>query len=208
MRAERLRLYGITDPAYFPEGEEEPLHEAIAGGMTALQLREKHLSGKALLDKAARLGSLCRAAGVLFLLDDDYRAALEIGADGVHVGAQDTPVAEIRRYAGKNFIIGATAKTTEQALFAQAQGADYLGVGAVFPSSTKPGAIRITPAQLRDICLSVEIPAVAIGGITPENASSLQGCGAAGLAVSAGLFAGEGIRSRAERLYRAAEALS
>src|SRR5699024_10160950 len=122
---------------------------------------------------------LCRQYGVPLIINDRLDVALESGADGVHVGIEDAPVSEIRRQAGPDFIIGATAKTVAQARAAQSAGADYLGVGAVFPSPTKRNAIRITSEVLREICGSVSIPAVAIGGITEENAPSLRGCGMA-----------------------------
>lgn len=130
--------------------------------------------------------------------------ALACGADGVHVGSEDLPVAHIRRRAGPDFIIGATAKTVQQAQAAQAAGANYLGVGAVFPSPTKPGAQRLTPEELGGICASVSIPAVAIGGIGPSNLAQLKGSGAAGIAVVSSLFGAEDIQAAAQALARQA----
>ena len=130
--------------------------------------------------------------------------ALACGADGVHVGSEDLPVAHIRRRASPDFIIGATAKTVQQAQAAQAAGANYLGVGAVFPSPTKPGAQRLTPEELGVICASVSIPAVAIGGIGPSNLAQLKGSGAAGIAVVSSLFGAEDIQAAAQALARQA----
>ena len=126
------------------------------------------------------------------------------GADGVHVGIEDTPVAAIRARTGKDFIIGATAKTVEQAQRAEREGADYLGVGAVFPSPTKQNAIRITREQLRAICAGVAIPAVAIGGITQKNVASLHGGGMAGIAVVSAIFGADDIVSAARSLKECA----
>ena len=130
------------------------------------------------------------------------------GADGVHVGAEDLPVRTVRERVGGSMIVGATAKTVEQARAAEAAGADYLGVGAVFPSPTKQNAIRITAAELRAICASVAIPAVAIGGITRENLGELRGCGMAGIAVVSAIFSAEDIRAAAQALRAAAAELT
>ena len=126
--------------------------------------------------------------------------ALKSGADGVHVGIEDAPVAEIRRRTGPDFIIGATAKTVAQAQQAQSAGADYLGVGAVFPSPTKKNAVRITTEQLCEICSAVSIPAVAIGGISLSNLAQIRGGGMAGIAVVSAIFAAEDIQAAAAQL--------
>ena len=126
----------------------------------------------------------------------------------MNVGITDAPVAEIRKSAGKDFIIGATAKTVEQAVTAERAGADYLGSGAVFPSPTKGNAIRITTDELKAICSSVNIPVVAIGGITAENAVQLSGGGAAGIAVVSALFSAHDIKTAAEELKKLALAVS
>ena len=133
--------------------------------------------------------------------------ALISGADGVHVGIEDTPVGEIRKRAGQNFIIGATAKTVKQAKEAEEAGADYIGVGAVFPSPTKKNAIRITKEQLKEICSSVSVPAAAIGGIGLDNMDELSGGGMAGIAVVSAIFAAEDIKNTAALLKEKAKAL-
>ncbi|MGN1085070.1 MAG: thiamine phosphate synthase [Lachnospiraceae bacterium] len=202
-RSDNLLLYAVTDRAW--TGRQtlyEQVEDALRGGVTLVQLREKELDEKALIEEAIRMKELCHRYGVPLLINDNVEAALQSGADGVHVGIEDCPVAEIRKRVGKDFIIGATAKTVEQAKKAEADGADYLGVGAVFPSPTKKNAIRITNGQLKEICASVSVPAVAIGGITLENVSEIKGCGMKGIAVVSALFAAKDIRLAAEELKR------
>ena len=196
-----LLLYAVTDRAWTgKQSLDEQVEEALQGGVTLVQLREKRLSKEQLIEEARRITALCHRYGVPLIVNDDYEAALAAGADGVHVGIEDTPVAAIRARAGKDFIIGATAKTVEQAQRAEREGADYLGVGAVFPSPTKQSAIRITNEQLREICASVTIPAVAIGGITQKNVASLRGGGMAGIAVVSAIFGADDILAAARSL--------
>ncbi|HRR75903.1 MAG TPA: thiamine phosphate synthase [Ruminococcus sp.] len=198
-----LILYAITDEKCTGDRDLARLvEEAILGGATCIQLREKNISDDELTEKALILKKVCNAHNVPLIINDNYEAALRSGADGVHVGIEDAPVREIRRIAGKDFIIGATAKTVEQAKKAQAEGADYIGVGAVFPSPTKTNAIRITQEQLREICSSVDIPAVAIGGISLENVNEIGDCGQAGIAVVSAIFAANDVRSAAESLRK------
>ncbi|MCM1271413.1 MAG: thiamine phosphate synthase [Ruminococcus flavefaciens] len=199
-KSEQLSLYAITDRNCLKgRNIAEQVEQAILGGVTCIQLREKNLSTEKLAEEAEEVLKICRQYGVPLIINDDYKAAVEIGADGVHVGIEDAPVAEIRSFAGEDFIIGATAKTVEQARFAEISGADYIGVGAVFPSPTKKNAIRITPEKLREICASVSIPAVAIGGITAENVSGIKNCGQSGIAVVSAIFAAEDVKSAAEK---------
>lgn len=203
-----LRLYAVTDRAFV--GNQtllEQIEAALRGGVSILQLREKSLPFDDFVAEAVLVRELCRRYGVPLIINDNVDVALQSGADGVHVGIEDAPVAEIRRKAGKEFIIGATAKTVQQAQFAEQSGADYLGVGAVFPSPTKANAVRITAAQLRTICESVSIPAVAIGGITRENALTLRNCGVQGIAVVSALFSADDIESAAAALLQTAKAV-
>ena len=198
---EKLLLYAITDRSYLGKMTlTEQVEEALKGGVTCLQLREKGLSDDELLTEAEEIKKLCRAYGSLFIINDRADIALKVGADGVHVGAEDEAVASIREKAGPDFIIGATAKTVEAAIAAEKAGADYLGVGAVFPSPTKQEAKRITPEDLQKICAAVRIPAVAIGGITADNLSELNGSGIAGAAVISAVFGAEDIRKSASEL--------
>ncbi len=191
----QLLLYAVTDRGCLKgKSLEEAVEEAILGGVTCVQLREKNASEDEIVEEAQKLLKLCHKYNVPLIINDDYNAALKIGADGVHVGIEDAPVAEIRRIAGERFIIGATAKTVEQAKLAESSGADYLGVGAVFPSPTKTNAIRITPAQLTEIC------DCAIGGITAENVSEIKDCGHSGIAVVSAVFGAKDIKAAAEQL--------
>ena len=205
--ADQLLLYAVTDRAWV--GRQtllEQIEDALQGGVTMVQLREKELPEDAFTAEAMEVKALCPRYGVPRLIDDNVDVALTSGADGVPVGIEDTPVAEIRARAGRDFIIGSTAKTVEQARAAQAAGADYLGVGAVFPSPTKKNAVRITVEQLREICGSVTIPAVAIGGISLDNIRELCGGGMRGVAVISALFGADDIAGAARALKQ--EALS
>lgn len=201
-----LLLYAVTDRAW--TGRQtlyEQVEEALKGGVTLLQLREKGLDEESFIKEAVEIRMLCHRYNVPLIINDNVMVAQKSGADGVHVGIGDMPVDAIRRITGKDFIIGATAKTVEQAQKAERCGADYLGVGAVFPSPTKKNAIRITNEQLRQICSSVEIPAVAIGGISLDNVSRIAGGGMSGIAVVSAIFAADDIKSAAGKLRKEAE---
>lgn len=195
-----LKLYAVTDRTHMNNKTlAENVELAIQGGVTCVQLREKNISYDEYVSKAFEISEICHKYGVPLIINDNYRVALESGADGVHVGTEDTAVSEIRKNTGDDFIIGATAKTIEQALKAQNDGADYLGVGAVFPSPTKTDAIRITPEILSEICHSVKIPVVAIGGINLNNIHLIKDCGQSGIAVVSALFSQGNIKESAER---------
>lgn len=192
---EQLLLYAITDKgAASSETFFNQIKEALEGGITMLQLREKNLDEASFIEEAKKVKELCRPYHVPLIINDNIEVAKKSGADGVHVGITDTPVSEIRKQTDPDFIIGATAKTIEQAKAAEAAGADYLGVGAVFPSPTKQNAVRITKEDLRAICTSVSIPAVAIGGITLLNLTELTGGGMSGASVVSAIFAAENIK--------------
>ena len=198
-----VTLYAITDRGAIGQRDfYEAIEAALKGGATILQLREKGLDEVSLTEEAKKVKNICSRYGVPLIINDNYKAAIAAGADGVHVGIEDAPVAEIRSKAGSSFIIGATAKTVEQAKAAQAAGADYLGVGAVFPSPTKKNAIRITNEQLRDIAASVDIPVTAIGGISKSNMTELKGCGADGAALVSAIFAAEIIETECRELKK------
>jgi len=202
----QLLLYAVTERScLYGVSLEEAVEQAILGGVTCVQLREKNINQEEVISEAKKLLPICHKHNVPLIINDDYDAALKSGADGVHVGIEDTPVAEIRRIAGEDFIIGATAKTVEQAKLAEASGADYLGVGAVFPSPTKTNAIKITPQQLAEICSSVDIPAVAIGGITLNNLYKIFNCGHCGIAAVSAIFGAEDIKTAASDLRAAVE---
>ena len=203
-----LTLYAVTDRHWTGRLTlYEQVELALQGGATMVQLREKDLSEDGIIAQARELKELCHRCGAPLIINDNADIALKVGADGVHVGIEDSPVAEIRKKAGGGFIIGATAKTVEQAQAAEAAGADYLGVGAVFHSPTKQNAIRITTEQLKTICESVSIPAVAIGGISLKNMDELAGGGMKGFAVVSAIFGAEDIRTAAEKLKEKAREL-
>ncbi|MGI6063090.1 thiamine phosphate synthase [Blautia sp.] len=202
-KKEMLLLYAVTDRKW--TGEKtlyQQVEEALKGGATLIQLREKNMSQEEFLKEAREITELCHRYGTALIINDNVEVALKSGADGVHVGIEDTPVKEIRKMVPGDFIIGATAKTTEQAQRAEQEGADYIGVGAVFPSPTKKNAIRITLEQLKKISGSVRIPAVAIGGITYENADTLRGGRMAGVAVVSAVFGAADIKKETARLKK------
>ena len=189
-----LLLYAVTDQAWV--GKQtllEQIEDALKGGATIVQLREKTLDEAAFVKEAILVRDLCHKYNVPLIINDNVDVALKSRADGVHVGIEDTPVAEIRKRVSSDFIIGATCKTVEQAKIAEAAGADYMGVGAVFPSPTKTNAVRITNEQLREIIASVSIPAVAIGGISYDNVCEIKGSSVSGVAVVSAIFGAEDI---------------
>lgn len=189
-----LRLYAITDRKNDDKDElYRKVEKALEGGVTILQLREKNLSEDEFVQEAIMLRELCHKYNVPLIINDNIDVAIKANADGVHVGITDTPVCEIRKRVDSDFIIGATAKTVEQARCALEQGADYLGVGAVFPSPTKTNAVRITNDMLNEICSSVSIPCVAIGGISLDNIEELKGSNINGVAVVSAIFSASDI---------------
>lgn len=201
-----LLLYAVTDRSWTQNQTlYEQVEQALEGGVTIVQLREKNLSEEEFIKEAVKMKNLCHRYGVPLIINDNVDVALKSGADGVHVGIDDVPVAEIRKRTGDDFIIGATAKTVEQAQNAENSGADYLGVGAVFPSPTKKNAIRITTAKLKEICSSVSIPTVAIGGINYDNMLEIKGGGMDGIAVVSAIFSAADIKTATEKLKKKAK---
>ena len=189
-----LLLYAVTDQAWV--GNQtllEQIEDALKGGATIVQLREKKMDENSFVEEAIQVRDLCHKYHVPLIINDNVEVALKSGADGVHVGIEDAPVAEIRKRVSADFIIGATCKTVEQAKIAEAAGADYMGVGAVFPSPTKTNAVRITNEQLREIVSSVSIPAVAIGGISYDNVCEIKGSSVSGVAVVSAIFGAKDI---------------
>lgn len=202
-KPEMLNLYAITDRDCLRDKDIKLQVElAIQGGATIIQLREKNISTEKLAEIADMLVPVCHRHGVPLIVNDDWKAAVMSGADGVHVGPEDASAEEIRRNTGKDFIIGVTAKTIEQAKKAESDGADYIGVGAVFLSPTKKNAVRITPDELREICRSVNVPAVAIGGIAKENLWEIRGCGNRGIAVVSAVFGADNPYSASRELSK------
>lgn len=203
-----LRLYAVTDRAWV--GRQtlcQQVEAALQGGVTCVQLREKHLDRDAFLAEAKQICALCRRYGVPFIVNDDLDVALACGADGIHVGQDDMPAAEVRRRAGRRLIVGVSAHTPEEARLAEAAGADYLGAGAVFGSATKTDASLLTPAGLQAVCAAVHIPVVAIGGVNAGNILQLQGSGAAGAAVVSGIFGAPDITAACRELRALADTM-
>ena len=201
-----LLLYGVTDRSWL-NGKPlaQAVEEAISGGVTCIQLREKTLEQSAFLEEARAIRALCREKKVPFLVNDDIEVALQSGADGVHVGQHDLDAAQVRALIGPDKILGVSAQTVEQARKAEADGADYLGVGAVFPTGTKQDADAVSYETLQAICRAVKIPVVAIGGIHLENLPALRGSGIAGVALVSAIFAASNIEEDCKALRAAAE---
>lgn len=203
-----LKLYAITDRQWLHKARlSEHVKLAIEGGATMIQIRDKDIlstdSDAGLKDEyseALEIKRICHEHKVPLIINDNVQFAIDIDADGVHLGQDDMNPAEARKLLGTDKIIGVTAKTVEQAKRAEADGADYLGSGAVFGSTTKLNAKPMTKDLLREITEAVNIPVVAIGGINADNASTLNGTGIAGIAVVGAIFASADIRAAAREL--------
>lgn len=185
-----MLLYAVTDRTWLKEGEALPdvVETVLKNGATFLQIREKDLDAETFSAEADMLRALCRVHHVPFVVNDSVEIALQCGADGVHVGQSDIQGRDIRALIGPEKILGISAGTVAEAVAAERAGADYIGVGAVFGTSTKKNARNITPEQLRKIVDVVSIPVVAIGGIQAENIDRLSGSGVAGVAVVSAIF--------------------
>lgn len=206
---EMLRLYAVTDRSWL-RGRTlfEQVEQALSGGTTLVQLREKEMDEDAFLREAVDMARLCHRYGVPLLINDNVDIAMHSGADGVHVGQDDMAADAVRRILGADMILGVTAKTVEQAVRAQEAGADYLGSGAVFGSLTKLNARPMTREMLRSICHAVSIPVVAIGGVDRHNILELAGTDIAGVAVVSGVFAAEDIEKECRYLLEMAERIT
>ena len=196
-----LLLYAVTDRSWL-NGQTlyEQVEQALKGGVSFLQLREKELEEQAFLEEAKVIQELCKKYQVPFLIIDNVELAASIGADGVHVGQSDMAAGAAREKLGPDRIIGVSARTVEEALEAQRQGADYLGVGAVFPTGSKADAVEVDHQVLKEICSAVEIPVIAIGGIGRDNVAQLKGSGICGIAVISAIFAQNDIEAAAREL--------
>ena len=208
LKLEDCILYAVTDTSWL-RGQTlaQQVEAALRGGATMVQLREKELEGEALEQEAREILAVCRKYGVPLLINDDVMLAKKIGAEGVHVGQSDMAAAEARSILGPDAIIGVTARTIEQAQAAEKAGADYLGSGAVFGTSTKKDAKPLDPAYFQQICESVSIPVVAIGGITANNIRQLEGRKMSGFAIVSGIFAAQDVEAQTKKLWKAAQEL-
>lgn len=196
-----LTLYVVTAREVSGRSHEEQVEQAIRGGATAIQLREKTLPARDIAAIGRRIAEICTRSGVLFIVNDRADVAMACGADGVHVGQDDLPVRAARAIVGTGKIVGASAGTVTEAQRAQAEGADYLGVGSVFLTSTKPdGGEPLGVVTLAEIIRAVRIPVVGIGGITAENVVEVIRAGAAGVAVVTAVVGQQDISTAARRL--------
>lgn len=201
-----LLVYAVTD-RHWLNGRSlyEVVKESLDGGVTFLQLREKDLDDENFLKEAIELKELCKEYKVPFVINDNVDIAIKMDADGVHVGQSDMEAGDVRAKLGPDKIIGVSAQTVEQAVLAEKRGADYLGVGAVFPTGSKDDAEDVSHETLKAICDAVSIPVVAIGGITLENASQLKDSGICGVAVISAIYAQDDIRKASEDLKKVVE---
>lgn len=206
--AEMLRLYAVTDRAWVGKLTlPQQVEAALKGGATFVQLREKNLADSSVLAEAREISALCKQYRVPFILNDNVALAAQCGADGVHLGQEDMDPAQARRILGPDAIIGVSAHNVAEAKAAVAAGADYLGCGAMFATTTKTNVTALPKETLRAICAAVGVPVVAIGGISKQNLLSLAHCGEAGVALVSAIFAAEDIEKECRELRRLAEML-
>lgn len=206
--AEMLRLYAVTDRAWVGKLTlPQQVEAALKGGATCVQLREKNLADSSVLAEAREISALCKQYRVPFILNDNVALAAQCGADGVHLGQEDMDPAQARRILGPDAIIGVSAHNVAEAKAAVAAGADYLGCGAMFATTTKTNVTALPKETLRAICAAVGVPVVAIGGISKQNLLSLARCGEAGVALVSAIFAAEDIEKECRELRRLAEML-
>lgn len=202
MKKEDLLLYGITD-RYWLNGRslKDDVELALKGGTTMLQLREKELNEESFYQEAVELKELCKKYNVPFIINDNVQLAKKIDADGIHVGQNDMVAQDVRAIIGPDKILGVSTQTVEEAILAEKMGADYLGVGAVFPTGSKDDCWVLSHELCRDICSAVKIPVVAIGGITKDNIKELKGLGFAGISVISAIFAQKNIEEACRILH-------
>ncbi len=204
--AEQLLLYAVTDRHWLGERTlYDVVRESLEGGVTFLQLREKKLDDAHFYEEAVELQALAKEYGVPFIVNDNVDIAVRMNADGIHVGQSDMEAGDVRALIGPDKILGVSAQTVEQAVLAEQRGADYLGVGAVFPTGSKDDADDVSFETLKAICEAVSIPVVAIGGITLENTPELAGSGIVGIAVISAIYGQKDIKKAAEELKKVVE---
>lgn len=206
LNRENLLLYAVTDRKWTGEHTlYEQVEAALKGGATCVQLREKCTAEEEFLSLAKSLVTLCHSYNVPLIINDNVEIAVKCGADGVHVGQDDMSAADVRKIVGEDMIIGVSSHNVAEARKAAADGADYLGAGAVFATSTKSDAGALPHSELKKICESVNIPVVAIGGITRDNIPLLRGNGIAGVALVSAVFAAEDIENECKQLLKIVE---
>ena len=196
-----LSLYLITDSQGLSDEEFfDRIETALMAGVTMVQLREKELSAREIYQKAVKLKEICRKYNVPLIMNDRLDIALAAGLDGVHLGANDLPIARAREILGESKIIGATAKTVDAAKMAEKDGTDYFGIGAFFATDTKTDALVLTPAEIKEVTSSVNIPAVGIGGLNAENIEIIENCGLSGAALSNAVMRSDNIEKTVKEL--------
>ena len=201
-----MLLYAVTDRAWVgKQSLYEQVESALKGGATCIQLREKELDDEAFLNEAIEISALCKQYGVPFFINDNVEIAIKCHADGIHVGQEDMEAAQVRQRVGDDMMIGVSVHSVEEALDAVKNGADCLGVGAMFSTSTKTDVNVLPKETLRDICAAVNIPVVAIGGIGKSNISQLAGVGVDGVALVSAIFAADDIESECRLLRKLSE---
>lgn len=206
IKPEILRVYGVTDASWTGRFTLlEQVEQALKGGVTCIQFRDKQLENDAFLREAKKMKVLCEKYHVPLIINDHVDIAVRCGADGVHVGQKDMEAKEVRKLVGEKMIIGVSARTVEQAIQAEQAGADYLGVGAVFGTSTKMDAEKISLERLKEICQAVIIPVVAIGGVQKDNFPELAGTGVAGAALVSAIFSAQDIEEECRNLRNISE---
>lgn len=198
----KLLLYAITDRTWSPSLDifYEQIEESLKAGVTFLQLREKMLDKQSFLNEAKIIKKICANYNIPFIINDNIEIAQEIDADGVHIGQSDISIVEAKKIIANNKIIGVTVHSVEEALIAEKNGASYLGVGAIFKTNSKDDANVINIDELKKICLSVNIPVVAIGGIKKDNLSILQNTGISGIAVISAIYSQKDIHLATKEL--------
>lgn len=201
-----MLLYAVTDRAWIgKQSLYEQVESAIKGGATCIQLREKGLDEEAFLKEAIEISALCKQYNIPFFINDHVEIAIKCHADGIHVGQRDMDAAQVRQRVGEKMMIGVSVHSVEEALEAVKNGADCLGVGAMFSTSTKTDAAIVSKEVLHDICDAVEIPVVAIGGIGKSNISKLAGTGVDGVALVSAIFSADDIEKECRLLRRLSE---
>ena len=196
-----MLLYAVTDRAWVgTKSLYEQVKEALENGVTCVQLREKELNESDFLKEAKQISTLCKEYKVPFIVNDNVNIAIACKADGIHIGQEDMELTNVRKLVGEDMIIGVSAHTVEEAIKAQEGGADYIGIGAVFATSTKTDVDVLSFETLRSICEAVDIPTVAIGGIKKDNICKLKGSGIDGVAVVSAIFAAKDIATATKEL--------
>ena len=201
LNKKHMHLYAITDRSWTGEKSlYEQIEEALKNGVSCLQLREKNLDEDEFIKEAKKTAALCKKYNIPFIVNDNVNVAIASNADGIHIGQDDMDIKKVRSLVGEKMIIGVSAHTVKEAREAEKNGADYIGIGAVFNTSTKNDVMQVSYEKLKSICEAVSIPKVAIGGINKDNISKLKGSKVDGVAVISAIFGAKDIGSATKEL--------